>query len=151
MRLKFAAIAFLIISSLSCAKYNDSENGKRRNQLDIPAVSVDLDGDGIADRVTIIKNSARDVTLTAEIKKSSGIKKDLLKFYIDAGKQDGFFSWPVELIPEPLDYDPDPGIGHLQGYVKSDRTIGLRISDGECDDFHIYWNHDRQSIDWWRQ
>jgi hypothetical protein len=150
MRLPFGAIAFFILINVSCSKHNDSETVKKPSQKDISAVSVDLNGDGIANRVTIVKNSARNVTLTAEIKLPSGIKKDSLKFYIDSGKQDGFCSWPVELTPEPLDYDPDPDIGPLQGYVKSDRAVGLRISDGDCDDFHIYWNHDRQNIDWWR-
>lgn len=150
MRPHFGAIAFIVLISASCSKYNGSDAGNKRSQNETPTASVDLNGDGVADRVKIVKDSARNVTLTAEIKLPNGIKKESLKFYVDRGKQDGFCSWPVELIAEPLDYDPDPAVGPLQGYVKSDRTVGLRISDGECDDFHIYWNHVSQSIDWWR-
>jgi hypothetical protein len=150
MRLNFGAIALIVLISASCSKHNSSNAGNKRSQNETPTASVDLNGDGVADRVNIVKDSARNVTLTAEIKLPNGIKKESLKFYVDRGKQDGFCGWPVELIAEPLDYDPDPAVGPLQGYVKSDRTVGLRISDGECDDFHIYWNHVSQSIDWWR-
>jgi len=152
MRLHFGAIAFVILINVSCSKHNDSETGNKRSRTQTPTMlSVDLNGDGVADRVTIVKDSGRNVTLAADIKLPNGIKKESIKFHIDRGKQDGFCGWPVGLIAEPLDYDPDPDVGPLQGYVKSNRAVGLRISDGECDDFHINWNHDRQSIDWWRQ
>jgi hypothetical protein len=152
MHLHIGAIAFVILINLTCSKHNNSEIGNKRSRNETPtALSVDLNGDGVADCVTIVKNSARNVTLTAEIKLPNGIKKESLNFFVDRGKQDGFCGWPVELIAEPLDYEPDPAVGPLQGYVKSNRTIGVRISDGRCDDFHIYWNQDRQGIDWWRQ
>jgi hypothetical protein len=60
----------------------------------------------------------------------------------------------VRLAPEDIDYDPasdEDGPGPLEGFRRSATCIGLNLSDGETDSMHMYWNHERGLLDWWRR
>lgn len=37
-----------------------------------------------------------------------------------------------------------------EGFRQSKTCKGLRLTDGECDSMHIFWNHETKHIDWWR-
>lgn len=37
-----------------------------------------------------------------------------------------------------------------KGYETSETCIGLRLSGGECDSMHIFWNHETDQLNWWR-
>jgi hypothetical protein len=52
---------------------------------------------------------------------------------------------------ESLDYDPaENGGGKLDGFERSRTFKGLRLSGGECDDVHLFWNHITKHLNWWR-
>jgi hypothetical protein len=55
----------------------------------------------------------------------------------------------VALSAESLDYDPAEA-GDLPGFQPSKTCKGLNVNSGECDAFHIFWNHEDKELDWWR-
>lgn len=38
----------------------------------------------------------------------------------------------------------------LPGCKESPTTNSLRLSGGECDAIHLYWNHNENRMEWWR-
>lgn len=159
MRTKLLFTMFLTcaFAGASCSRHrgDDSNNGSvdpSKSRAGNSMLSVDLNGDGRTDVVRIARQGDNNVVLTAEIRLENGhVQSQSLNFEIARDRQAAICAWPVQLVAEPLNYDPDPGVGVLPGYQKSNQAIGLRISDGECDDIHIYWNHDARRVDWWRQ
>ncbi len=41
--------------------------------------------------------------------------------------------------------------GNPEGYKPSSMCVGLNISGGDCAPIHIYWNHKKNRINWWRE
>jgi hypothetical protein len=51
----------------------------------------------------------------------------------------------------PLDYDPREMIdGDLEGYRPSKSCMGIELGGLDVDPINLYWNHKKQSLDWWR-
>jgi len=40
--------------------------------------------------------------------------------------------------------------GNPEGYQVSDSCFGLIISSKSCDPTHVYWNHKKNQLNWWR-
>jgi len=68
-----------------------------------------------------------------------------------SGQQAAICSEPAKLEIESLDYEPaeDAG-GKLEGFDRSRTVKGMRLSGGECDDVHLFWNHITKHLNWWR-
>jgi hypothetical protein len=64
-----------------------------------------------------------------------------LYFGIGTQAQDSLCGTPAKLEYENLDYDPTEAVGEVPGFVRSNTCGGLLFYDGQCDPFHIYWNH----------
>lgn len=75
---------------------------------------------------------------------------DLLEFSVSPGLQQAICAEPAKLEVESLDYDPTNTIGKIEGFVRSKTCKGLRLSGGDCDAIHIFWNHKTKSLNWWR-
>lgn len=51
----------------------------------------------------------------------------------------------------PLDYDPKEATGlTVEGFKRSTACKGVEIGGEETDEFNVYWNHKKNSLDWWR-
>jgi len=71
-----------------------------------------------------------------------------------AGHSQSSFCGPFEsLTPESLASASElkKMIGGVpDGYKYSKKCLGLELLAGECDKFHIFWNKQSKSLDWWR-
>ena len=56
----------------------------------------------------------------------------------------------AQLRVENLIKPPEDDVGVLEGYKESKSCKGLNVSDGLCDAFHFYWNHEADSLSSWR-
>lgn len=71
-----------------------------------------------------------------------------LTFGVNASSQDAFCGHEIMLSVVPLDCSSDSG--SLPGCHESKTAKGLELSDGECDPFYLYWDHQAKQISWWR-
>jgi hypothetical protein len=107
----------------------------------------DFDGDGRVDQALLGRGPKR---VFVGVVYSSGGKPDILEFAISSGQQAAICSEPAKLEVESLDYDPSDTVGKLEGFERSRTAKGLRLSGGECDDVHLFWNHITKHLGWWR-
>jgi hypothetical protein len=110
------------------------------------AVRADVNGDGSVDAAYL--GRARGRIYVGLVLGGSGIVS-ILDFAISSGIQDAICSEPATLSIEDLDY-PIEEVGPLEGVRSSTNAVGLRLSGGQCDSIHLYWNHDRNQLSWWR-
>ncbi len=81
---------------------------------------------------------------------SGRARPEILGFGIGGGVQDTICAEPAILRIESLDYDPAKAVGRIDGFRRSKRCKGLKLSGGQCDSIHIFWNHKTKELDWWR-
>lgn len=112
-------------------------------------VRVDLDGDGSAETVSLSQHPGRVVLLVRGPALVGSTQT--LSFGVDPARQDAVCGLPVVLeITEP-DCRPDGlGDGVLEGCSAKPLSKDLSLSDGMCDSIHMYWNHERRQLWWWR-
>ncbi len=60
------------------------------------------------------------------------------------GGEDALCSKKAKITPEPLAENPGPKAEHPR------KGLGINLSDDLCDAFHIYWNPQRRTFEWWR-
>lgn len=115
------------------------------------AVTGDLDCDGTAD-YAIGGRSDQGWTVAVLLGPlSSRSKASRLSFAFGGESQEALCGTDVTLETESLDYDPLETVGQpLEGFRGSDRCIGITLGSGECDAHHLYWNHVKDGLDWWR-
>ncbi len=112
------------------------------------SVQADLDGDGTVDSATLTQDHAR-VGLVVRVGSRA---PQTFEFRADPAAQDAVCTLPVTLETAPSNCHPEgPEGGSLPGCVASAGKIDLAIVDGSCDAIHLYWNGDRQRLDWWRR
>ena len=109
--------------------------------------SGDFDCDGKVDYAFLGKRKGR---VYVGFQLSRGWKIQVLHFGIGAGQEDSICEEPAEIAVEGADFDPSGAIGDVDGLVISDDCEGLQLIGGECDFFHIYFNHNTNALDWWR-
>ena len=57
----------------------------------------------------------------------------------------------VAVERESLNYDPSDELGETpDGFMRSSKCFGLKLVAGECDSFHLFWNHAANALSWWR-
>ena len=67
------------------------------------------------------------------------------------GAEDSLCGEPSLLEKESMNYDPTEALGEIpNGFRRSSKCHGLRLVAGECDSFHLFWNHVTNELDWWR-
>ncbi len=112
-------------------------------------VKADIDCDGIPD-VARIGYIGKRVRLSVTLGASR--KTQFLDFGLgDSMAQGSLCGTEAALAIEGTDYDLTEELGeNPEGFVRSKTCKGLNVSAGECDSMHIYWNHVKKSIDWWR-
>jgi hypothetical protein len=136
------------ITNLALAASNGTrlEAGARKST----AFAADIDCDGKPDNIWLEK-TARGLTIKTRLS-SSKVAKDI-PFAISSSSQTAICALPARLITESADFDPikDADGLELKGIVRSKKCKGLALSGGDCDDIHLYWNHQSRHLGWWRQ
>ena len=132
-----------------------------------PYASADLDADG-TDDLAVLGKAGDDVALgivSGPVGKDS--RRWLMRFPVATNRQDALCSAPVALAPEALGLPvADMGCGvdsnddrcralkerqaRLQA-VAAKGGRGIRIEDGKCEAFHVYWDGAEQKVRWWRR
>lgn len=77
-------------------------------------------------------------------------KPQIMQFGVDPQRQAAICGEPADIAAESLDYDPFGGLDETSGFRRSRHCSGLRLSGGECDPIHIYWDHKLKQLEWWR-
>jgi len=113
--------------------------------------SIDVDCDGQRDEVFTAKDKTHYYVAAVAPRKAGKPKISVVKFQLSGSGQDSFCGPPEPLQPEPLDTDPREELGATpEGFRRSARCKGLNLAAGECDTFHLYWNHKAGELNWWR-
>lgn len=111
-------------------------------------VTADFNGDKIIDRAAIgYKKGQVIVSISMGHDKSHG-KVQLLPFGVGAGIQAAICEVPATIKTEPLECTAEDT--PLPGCKPLTEAKGLRLSGGECDSIHLYWNHLTNRMEWWR-
>ena len=108
---------------------------------------ADLDCDGRPDQAFLGRDAGR---VYVGLVRAAAQKPEILDFAVDPGAQKAICEEPANLVVESLDYDPTSAVGAVDGFRRSRTCKGLKLSGGECDSLHLFWNHALKRIDWWR-
>jgi hypothetical protein len=111
------------------------------------AVRADFDCDGLPDEAFLGRKEGK---IFVGVVLSGAAQPEVLEFGIGPVSQSNICSGPGKLVIESLDYDPAAEVGQVEGFARSRRCKGLVLSDGQCDSFHLFWNHKKNYLDWWR-
>jgi hypothetical protein len=113
--------------------------------------SIDLDCNGGRDEVFTAKDATQYYVAAVMARKAGKPKISVVQFQLSGSSQDSFCGPPEPLRPESLNYNPSEELGATpEGFRRSARCKGLRLSAGECDSFHLYWNYKAGELGWWR-
>jgi hypothetical protein len=130
----------------------------------IGAFAADVTGDSIADVVVPGKDTERVFVGVVEGPVRAGSRAWSLAFHVGKQTQDSLCGSLVNLNAE----DPRLPLAELgcgaaaQGgrcadYKAADQWLrdhssarGIRVDDGMCDSFHVYWDSNKSALGWWR-
>jgi hypothetical protein len=114
---------------------------------------LDINCDGSLDEFFTAKDSTRAYVAVVLGPISTAAKHSIIALRLDRGSQDGLCG-PIEsLTPETLSTAKEllEMVGQEpEGYRYSRKCRGLSLGAGECDRFHLFWNHAEGILDWWR-
>ena len=111
------------------------------------AIRSDFDADGAIDHAFLGRAHGR---VFVGLAMGRANKTEIISFAIAPALQNAICAEPASLILEHLE-SPTDEVGPLEGFRGSRQSRGLRLSGGECDAIHIYWNHLRHHLSWWRR
>ncbi len=115
-----------------------------------PVLRVDINCDGNTDEI-FSGRDAKHYYLAAVLARASPRKISITGFLLEGDSQDSFCGEPSLVEKESMDYDPSEPIGEVpEGFQRSTKCYGLHLVAGECDTFHLFWNHKVNELDWWR-
>jgi hypothetical protein len=158
-RIIVGSVLILCLSLVAEAKAAEATNeifqivSKRMQNIiwdETSIVEVDINCDGKKD-YAILGKSRQGVTVAlvvGPVSKESKIQS--LKFLVGKRSQDSLCQLPAKLRIESLDYGPTEAVGKLPGFRSSKECNAFGLTDDTCDSFHFYWNHQTNTLDWWR-
>jgi len=110
-----------------------------------------VDCDGRRDEVFTAQDATQYYVAAVVARKAGKPKISALQFQLSGSSLDSFCGPPEPLRPESLNMDLREALGAAPGgFRRSARCKGLHLIAGECDSFHLYWNHVAAELDWWR-
>lgn len=113
-------------------------------------IAIDINCDGSKD-YAIFGKSKQGVTVALVVGPfTEKSRMESFKFFVGESRQDSLCVLPARLEIEALDYDPTEMVGHLPGFHRSKKCNGFCLADNTCDSFHFYWNHQTNTLAWWR-
>jgi len=144
-------VLLLVAAAASSAQANESH--RRLNVVnpdvvwDETAVRLDLDANGSVDSAHIGRANGR---VYVGLVLGGSDQVETADFAISGSLQAAICSEPATLSAEEFS-NPVEDVGPLAGARREARIAGLELSGGECDSIHLYWNHDRRKLSWWRR
>lgn len=116
-------------------------------------VVADINCDGADDQARLERNGSNVVV--SVVMGGTGAQHALTFGIAQGTRQDSLCGTPVSLSAEAPPQDNDDvfvyGLGEVpDGHIYSAICHDLRLSGGECDAIHIYWNHRTGDLSWWR-
>ncbi|MCE5233527.1 MAG: hypothetical protein ABFC67_10630 [Mizugakiibacter sp.] len=134
------------------AVLSQSAPAAQRYQWDQHAVRVDLDADGATDFALLGRSATEVVAAYAKGPLTKFSRATILRFPVDAGRQDAVCDAAVALRAEDTTYEPgEEEIPVLPGFRRIAGPHGLVLEDGVCDSIHLYWDHASHRLRWWRR
>jgi len=106
----------------------------------------DLDQNGNPDYAATGIHNDRFVVGIVEGPISSRSRTWFLDFPWKGGGEGALCSDKAKMTLEPL----DPATKAGERKVARKAGLGLNLHDDRCDAFHIYWDPERKTFDWWR-
>lgn len=162
--IRAAAIAFALVAG-GCVSFTDVAT-RDRGEAALAALCraepsnlvwrhsqrIDINCDRIDDDVFVAQDEHRyyvGVVLGARTEVPG--RYSIVAFSLSGDWQESLCG-PVEgLTPESMNTCTADATGEEElGYVVDRSCNGLRLTSGECDSFHIYWNRMSDALDWWR-
>ncbi len=112
-------------------------------------VRVDVDCDGKVDDVYLGRQAAK--VYVGLLRAAEG-PPSVLAFEIGTTAQAGICGEPASIASEalPLPTSADAPAEAAPGATHP-RCRGIRLSGGECDSIHLFWNSKTKRLDWWRR
>jgi hypothetical protein len=112
------------------------------------ALRADFDFDHVVDEAFLGHSPGK---VFVGVVRAASNDPQILEFGV-GNAQDAICNEPAKLALESLDYDPTEAVGEIDGFVRSQQSKGLVLTDGndDCDPIHIYWDHKTQHLSWWR-
>lgn len=110
-------------------------------------LTADFDCDGREDHAFLGHHDGR---IYVGLVRAASANAEILHFAVDPDVQAAICGEPAELSVESLDYDPTEAVGPIEGFMRSRTCRGLRLSGGECDSVHLFWNYKTRELNWWR-
>ena len=112
---------------------------------------IDVDCDGRRDAVFTGHTATHYVVAAVMTQPEGAPTVSYVTFALAGQSQDSLCDRPLALRQERLDYDPTELVGDTpEGFIRSSRCFGIQLRSGDCDSFHLFWNHSAKKLDWWR-
>lgn len=112
-------------------------------------VEGDFNGDGKSDFAMVgYKNEGLVLAIRASSAKQQTYRNAFQGFGIGPSIQAAICEAPAKLIVE--EQFCRPADEPLPGCRPSKVAKSLTLSGGECDPIHLFWNHKRNRMEWWR-
>lgn len=109
------------------------------------ALRVDIDCDGRPDYVFLAQTPRQAVV--GIVFGRPGLAPFTQRIAIGDPQQDSLCAGPAEIVSESLrDLPPDGAAG----FRTSPTCLAFRLTGGECDAFHFYWDAESKRASWWR-
>jgi hypothetical protein len=109
-------------------------------------VCADFDGDKHVDQAVIGLN---EKMIFVAIRSKALSKSQVLEFSVGRGIQAAICELPAKLEIDTLECQMEDGA--LPGCKASKLAKSLDLIDGQCDSIHMYWNHKKNAMVWWRR
>lgn len=141
--MKFTILLLLIFLAFSVNAEEIKWDGKS-------TVKADINCDGKLD-ISRIGYLNKDVVV--EVKLSGLDEKRTISFGLDSSIHQSSLCGKVAYLAKEV---PDNevfeyGLGKVpEGHNSANGCYDLKLSGGECDSIHVYWNHMKNKLDWWR-
>jgi hypothetical protein len=110
----------------------------------------DLDQNGGPDYAATGIRKDRFVVGIVEGPISAHSRTWFLDFPWKGGGEGALCSDKAKMTLEPLDSATKAGERKVANKPASKPGLGLNLHDDRCDAFHIYWDPERKTFDWWR-
>ena len=101
-------------------------------------LKADLDGDGTDDYALAGLRGKRFVVGIVRGPVGDSCRHWTLEFPWEGGSQDALCSKEAKIELEQIEEQGEP------------RRPGINLHDDLCDSFHIFWDPEQQTYDWWR-